>query len=86
GLAAQLISGSWIWKLESIYRKTRQQDFVAATAGFAYTQVGLFDSNWDLGWLAEYQYDSRDEQASQPGQNDIFIGTRFVANDAAGSE
>mgnify|MGYP006191350989 FL=1 len=86
GLEAQLISGSWIWKLESIYRKTRQQDFVAATAGFEYTQVGLFDSDWDLGWIAEYQYDSRDEQATLPGQNDIFVGTRFVANDAAGSE
>src|SRR5690606_33403725 len=86
GLEAQLISGSWIWKLESIYRKTRQQDFVAATAGFEYTQVGLFDSDWDLGWIAEYQYDSRDEKATLPGQNDIFVGTRFVANDAAGSE
>lgn len=86
GLEAQLISGSWIWKLESIYRKTRLEDFVAATAGFEYTQVGLFDSDWDLGWIAEYQFDSRDEQATQPGQNDIFFGTRFVANDAAGSE
>ncbi|HEX5794159.1 MAG TPA: hypothetical protein VFY01_12850, partial [Rheinheimera sp.] len=86
GLEAQFISGSWIWKLESIYRKTRQQDFSAATAGFEYTQVGLFDSNWDLGWIAEYQYDSRDQATTQPGQNDLFVGTRFVANDAAGSE
>ena len=86
GLDAQMIAGSWIWKLESIYRKTRQQDFVAATAGFEYTQVGIFASNWDLGWIAEYQYDSRDELAPVPGQHDLFIGGRFVANDAAGSE
>ena len=86
GLEAQVISGSWIWKLESIYRKTRQQDFVATTAGFEYTQVGLFDTDWDLGWIAEYQYDSRARMATQPGQNDLFFGTRLVANDAAGSE
>ena len=86
GLETQLISGSWIWKLESIYRKTRQEDFAAATAGFEYTQVGLFGSNWDLGWIAEYQYDSRDQQAPVPGQNDLFLGGRFAANDAAGTE
>ncbi|GAB2917050.1 FimV/HubP family polar landmark protein [Rheinheimera gaetbuli] len=86
GIDSLWISGSWLWKLESIYRKTRQQDFVAATAGFEYTWVGLFDSNWDLGWIAEYQYDSRGSQATAPGQNDVFIGGRFVANDAAGSE
>lgn len=86
GVDSLWISGSWLWKLETIYRKTRQQDFVAATAGFEYTWVGLFDSNGDLGWIAEYQYDSRGTHASVPGQNDVFIGGRFVANDAAGSE
>ena len=86
GLDTQLISGSWIWKLESIYRKTRLRDFVAATAGFEYTQVGLFGSSWDLGWIAEYQFDSRDILAPVPGQNDLFVGGRLVVNDAAGSE
>ncbi|PKM17820.1 MAG: hypothetical protein CVV11_17075 [Gammaproteobacteria bacterium HGW-Gammaproteobacteria-15] len=86
GLDSQWLSGSWAWKLESIYRKTRQQDFIASTAGFEYTQVGVFGSSWDLGWIAEYQYDSRDRQAPVPGQNDLFIGSRIVANDEAGSE
>lgn len=86
GLDSQWLSGSWAWKLESIYRKTRQQDFIASTAGFEYTQVGVFGSSWDLGWIAEYQYDSRDRQAPVPGQNDVFIGGRIVANDEAGSE
>jgi len=86
GLEGQLISGSWIWKLESIYRKTRDDDFAAATTGFEYTQVGLFDTDWDLGWIAEYQYDSRGRSALVPGQNDLFVGGRLVANDAAGTE
>jgi FimV-like protein len=86
GLEAQMIQGSWIWKLESLYRKTRRQDFSALTFGFEYTQVGLFDTDWDLGWIAEYQYDSRDQFAPVPGQNDLFMGGRLVANDVAGSE
>ena len=86
GLETQLISGSWIWKLESIYRRTRVEDFTAATAGVEYTQIGLFNTSWDLGWIAEYQYDSRGKQAPLPGQNDLFVGGRFVANDAAGTE
>ena len=86
GLETQLISGSWIWKLESIYRRTRVEDFTAATAGVEYAQVGLFNTSWDLGWIAEYQYDSRGKQAPLPGQNDLFVGGRFVANDAAGTE
>lgn len=86
GLDSQWLSGSWAWKLESIYRKTRQQDFIASTAGFEYTQVGVFGSSWDVGWIAEYQFDSRDRQAPVPGQNDVFIGGRIVANDEAGSE
>lgn len=86
GLEALKVSGSWLWKLESVYRKTRQQDWVALTAGVEYTWVGLAGTDWDLGWIAEYQYDSRDQYASSPGQNDVFIGTRFIANDEAGSE
>ncbi|MEH8019661.1 FimV/HubP family polar landmark protein [Rheinheimera metallidurans] len=86
GLETQLISGSWIWKLEAIYRKTRQQDFIASTLGFEYTQVGLFESSWDVGWIAEYQYDSRNTLSPVLGQNDLFLGARLAANDAAGSE
>lgn len=86
GLEALQVSGSWLWKLESIYRKTRLQDWVALTAGVEYTWVGLADTDWDLGWIAEYQYDSRDLSATSPGQNDVFVGARLVANDEAGSE
>lgn len=86
GLEALTVSGSWLWKLESIYRKTRQQDWVALTTGVEYTWVGLAGTDWDLGWIAEYQYDSRDSNATSPGQNDVFVGARFVANDEAGSE
>jgi FimV-like protein len=86
GLDSQYVAGDWLWKLESIYRRSGPQEFAAATAGFEYTRVGVFNRSWDFGWLAEYQYDSRGLQATAIGQNDIFIGWRLALNDIAGSE
>lgn len=86
GVDAQYVAGDWLWKLESIYRQSGPQEFVAATAGYEYTRVGVFNRSWDLGWIAEYQYDSRGLQAPVIGQNDLFIGWRLALNDVAGSE
>lgn len=89
GLEGQWIVDSWIWKLESIYRKYEQrslEEFYAATAGFEYSMVGVFDSNYDLGWLMEYQFDSRGLEATGPGQRDLFMGARLAWNDEAGTE
>ncbi|MBV2129283.1 type IV pilus assembly protein FimV [Arsukibacterium indicum] len=86
GLDTQYVAGDWLWKLETIYRRSGPQEFAAATAGFEYTRVGVFNQSWDLGWIAEYQYDSRGLQAPVTGQNDMFIGWRLALNDIAGSE
>jgi len=94
GLEGQWIVDSWIWKLESIYRDYDQNPynpsqlghFYAATAGFEYSMVGVMDSNYDLGWLMEYQYDSRGMAATGPGQRDLFFGARLAWNDEAGTE
>jgi len=89
GLEGQWIVDSWIWKLESIYRDYQQSPqghFYAATAGFEYSMVGVLDTDYDLGWLLEYQYDSRGLAATGPGQRDLFFGTRLAWNDEAGTE
>jgi FimV-like protein len=89
GVEGQWIVDSWIWKLESIYRRYEQrtlEEFYAGTAGFEYSMVGVFDSNYDLGWLMEYQYDSRGAEATGPGQRDLFVGARLAWNDEAGTE
>ena len=80
------VQGDWLWKLESIYRRSGPFDYVAATGGFEYTRVGVFGQSWDLGWIAEYQYDSRGKAATLPGQNDLFFGWRLALNDIAGTE
>lgn len=86
GVDIQATIESWLWKFESIHRKTDADSFTALTAGFEYTHSGAFDTVWDLGLLMEYQYDERDEVAIAPGQNDVFIGTRLAFNDEAGTE
>lgn len=86
GLELQYIHDSWIWKLESIRQHNNRESYSAAVAGFEYTSVGILDSVYDLGWLLEYQYDSRGMQASSIAQRDVFVGWRLAFNDEAGSE
>jgi hypothetical protein len=76
----------WLWKLETIRRRSRIETYHAATAGFEYTLVGLFGTAADLGLLAEYLYDERDERAPVPFQDDVFAGLRMVLNDTQSTE
>lgn len=80
------VMGSWLWKFEGIRRESAQDDFYAAVGGFEYTQVGVFDSVFDLGWLVEYQYDDRQDTLQTMGQDDIMVGSRIVFNDFEGTE
>jgi len=86
GLEGQWIQENWMWKLEAVHRELTSQQWQAAVAGFEYTSVGFFDSVFDVGWLMEYQYDSRGEQATMPGQRDMFLGARVAWNDEASTE
>jgi hypothetical protein len=86
GIDAQITMAGWLFKLEAVYQEERNQpaeNFAAAVAGFEYTFVGIFNSRMDLGTLAEYLYDERGEQSSQPFDDDVFFGLRLAWNDAA---
>lgn len=64
-----------------------EKDYYATVAGFEYTQVGIFESRVDLGWVVEHLYDSRDEKAAiTASEHDVLLATRWVANDADDSE
>ena len=82
----QATLGDTLWKVEAIYRESDSDDFLAFTGGFEHTLVGIRDSAVDLGLLAEYQFDERDELATTPGQNDLFVGARIALNDAQSTE
>lgn len=86
GLDLLKVSGAWLLKLESIYRKGQSEDFAAVVAGFEYNQERVFGSRYGLGYLAEYQYDEREDNFFATGQNDIMLGLRVIANDIAGTE
>ena len=87
GLDVLIAKGSWLWKLEAIYRSGQQPDnYIAATAGFEYTFSGVFGSGMDISMLTEYLYDERGSLATTPFQNDIMLGMRLAANDTQSTE
>lgn len=89
GLDLQLTTGAWLYKLEAIQRDfddTNYESYSAATLGTEYTLVGIFESVYDLGLLAEYSWDERDSPLDTVFQNDVFIGARLALNDMADSQ
>ncbi len=93
GIDLQYTKDAWLWKLEAIVREGHGDTFAAAVGGFEYTVYQIFGSSADLGLLAEYQYDGRDEglvlepfgpTLAAPvtfGDNDVFAGARLALND-----
>lgn len=86
GVDVQYTRGSWLWKLEAIYRSGPEDDFAAAVGGLEYTFYGLFGTAMDLGVLAEYLYDDRVAEPGTPFDDDLFTGFRLTLNDAQSSE
>lgn len=87
GADIQYTKDSWLWKFEGIVREGQDTTFAAAVGGFEYTFYQVFDQNWDLGVLAEYQYDGRKDSAPATQQdNDIFTGVRLALNDVQDTE
>jgi hypothetical protein len=94
----QAIYGSWLWKLEAFTRGGQGDRFAAAAGGFEYTFVGVRESAIDVGVVAEYLYDGRDDEigsvaitpgtpfSTSPFQNDLVLGTRITLNDMQSTE
>lgn len=80
------VSGAWLFKLESIYRSGQTENFAALVTGFEYTMQGVFGSRYGLGFLAEYQFDEREDNFFAVGQNDLMAGLRVMVNDIAETE
>ncbi len=86
GLSAQATTEEWLWKLEIIHRSWLAEDFTAMTGGFEYTFVGIFESNADIGWVTEYLYDNRNNDATTFFENDVMMGLRLAMNDVQSTE
>lgn len=86
GFDGQALFGDWAWKLEALSRSGDGPRYEAFTAGFERTLVGAFGSRGDLGIVVEYMYDERDEAAYNTlFEHDLASGTRWQANDLAGT-
>lgn len=81
-----MVSGSWIWKLEALHQRNRIKDYNAAVGGFEYTLTSNEIDAPEIGLLTEYAWDSRRANASSAFQDDLFLGLRYSLNDIAGSE
>lgn len=82
GVDLQYTRGAWLWKLESMARQGHGKTFGAVVAGFEYTLYNLAGRGADLGLLAEYLYDGRDDQAPATFyEDDWFAGVRLGFND-----
>lgn len=86
GLDVQLISESWLWKLEVISRDSQANRYTAATGGVEYSFYGILETQIDLGLIAEYLYDDRENNIETLFGNDIMIGGRFALNDEQSTE
>ena len=48
GVDIQAALGDWLWKFETIFRTTKEDDYWATQAGFEYTYVGFLNTNTDF--------------------------------------
>ncbi len=86
GIDIQTVQGSWLLKLESIYRTGQGDSFYAAVGGGEYSIVNVASSSIDLGVIGEWAYDDRGKDSTTGFDNDIMIGARLGFNDAASTE
>ena len=81
GLDLQATLDSWLWKIEAVNRKIKNENYNAATLGFEYSFYGVFGSSSDIGLVMEYLYDDRDKKATTPFEDDVMTGLRLTMND-----
>ncbi len=94
GLDAQLTTGPWLLKLETIRRTGSQngelvpeeEDYNAFVAGAEYMFSGVMGSYADLTVFAEWLYDGRLSRTPNPFENDIFTAASLALNDEKSTE
>jgi hypothetical protein len=87
GLDVQYTQGSWLWKLETVFRDGQEgKTLFASTGGFEYSVYNIFETGLDIGIIAEYLYDSRGRRGQTFFQDDFMTGLRFGFNDAQNTE
>lgn len=82
GVDVQYTLDAWLWKFEGVVIDGLDEVYGAVVGGFEYTLYQIFSTNADLGLLAEYNWDGRDQELEPVSlfDNDIFLGARLALN------
>ena len=83
---AQYVIGSLALKLEALHREQHDAGTWGAVTGFEYTLGDVQGSGADIGLLAEYLYDEKDEFLGQLADDELFFGSRIALNDVSGTQ
>ncbi|MBF0589143.1 MAG: hypothetical protein HQL53_08450 [Magnetococcales bacterium] len=87
GLDLQFTDEAWLWKLEVLSRRGEFDGRrTEAVGGFEYSMVGIFESDADMGLIAEYLFDDRGDASTQPFDNDLMVGMRLTMNDTQSTD
>ena len=92
GGTLQRTMNSTLLKLEWVARhgekdsNLRRGGHISAVLGFEHTSYQSIGDNGDIGFLMEYNFDSRRSRSSDSLQDDLFLATRFNLNDAENTE
>ncbi len=86
GADIQYTRNAWLWKVEAIGRRGHGSPFAAVVAGFEFTRYEFGGTSSDLGLLAEFLYDGRDDTAPPTYYDSAwFGGLRWSMNDVQGT-
>ena len=92
GGTLQKASGATIYKLEWLAKdgqkdiNFRRGGYFATVLGFEHTLYSSIGDNGDLGFLMEYNFDSRHARSTDTMQDDIFVAARLTLNDSKNTE
>lgn len=87
GLDALAIQGDWSFKLEGMSRSGFGDRYAAFNLGIERTLVGVLNTRADFGFVAEFMYDERgDEAFNTLFERDLALGGRFAFNDFADTQ
>ena len=93
GIDAQLTHEEWLWKIEALTRRGQGAPFYAGIGGFEYTLSNIGNSGLDVGLIAEYSHDTREDNDPSAAltsvsvfDDDLFVGGRITLNDVQSSE
>lgn len=82
GMEGQATIDALLLKGEAYHRRRNGGNFTVFGAGLEYTYFSVYDTNGDIGLLAEYLHDGRGRLAPPTSFDDeLFLGLRWAAND-----